>query len=108
LFVEYHTLPFAESAPSIAMPNSAPLSGSVTLSTWPDGLAKSTSADTPVRLSYTDYETLKKVYRRDGEKIVYAVQAYYYGSSGNEPITMAYGTREARVRIPDGRRAGMR
>jgi hypothetical protein len=59
------------------------------------------NADTPVRLSYDDYKTLKQVYQRDGEKLVYAVQSFYYGSGGTEPITMAFATRAAAEQLID-------
>src|SRR4029078_9384991 len=48
LSVEYHHVPFVVSAAVIATPSSAPASGSVTLSTWPAGLAKSTRLETRV------------------------------------------------------------
>src|SRR6185312_16247427 len=48
LSVEYHHVPLVVSAAVIATPSSAPASGSVTLSTCPAGLAKSTRLDTRV------------------------------------------------------------
>ncbi len=46
--MEYHNVPLPVSTPVMAMPSSVPLSGSVTLSSCPAGVAKSTSAVTSV------------------------------------------------------------
>ena len=48
LLIEYHQLPLLVLAPVTAIPVRAPASGSLTLSTWPAGLAKSTRLDTRV------------------------------------------------------------
>ena len=47
-FVEYHQLPLVVSAAVTAIPSSAPVSGSVTLSSCPAGEAGSTSEETSV------------------------------------------------------------
>jgi hypothetical protein len=56
---------------------------------------KAVNARRPIRTSYSDFQTLKSVYDRDGLTIVYAVSTFYYGAPHYEPNVLVYGTREA-------------